>query len=111
MKHVSILVPQGDCSMTNIEGTWQILHRVNDFSVETIGEPLFDIHLVGIKEEIKMRRGLFSVRPDLMLEDVAHTDLVLIPSVHGDMPSILSANRPMLDWIVQQYKGGAAVAS
>lgn len=111
MKHVSILVPQGDCSMANIEGTWQILHRVNDFMVESGQEALFDIHLVGVHDEVSMRRGLFSVRPDVLIEKVAHTDLVLIPSVHGDMQKILEVNRPLLDWIVQQYASGAAVAS
>ena len=31
MKHVSILVPDGECSITNIEGTYQILLRVNSW--------------------------------------------------------------------------------
>jgi transcriptional regulator GlxA family with amidase domain len=111
MKHVSILVPQGDCSMANIEGTWQILHRVNDFMIESGQDALFDIHLVGVHDQVTMRHGLFSVRPDVLIRDVPHSDLVLIPSVHGDMQKILAANEPLLAWVVQQYRQGAAVAS
>jgi len=97
--------------MTNIEGTWQILHRVNDFVADMGDPPLFDIHLVGASHEINMQKGLFSARPDQLIKEVPHTDLVLIPSVHGDMPAILAENASLLNWVVTQYKDGAAVAS
>ena len=41
MKHVSILVPEGDCSVTNIEGTHQILSRVNDYLADLGRPPAF----------------------------------------------------------------------
>jgi len=111
MKHISILVPEGDCSITNIEGTHQILSRVNDF-LEDAGEPpLFSIQLVGAQPEIRTKKGLFSVRPDAMIQEVSRTDLILIPSVHGDMEKILGDNEALLSWIVEQYKNGASVAS
>jgi len=37
--------------------------------------------------------------------------LVLIPSVHGDKVRINEENRPLLDWVADQYRQGAAVAS
>lgn len=111
MKHVSILVPEGDCSVTNIEGTYQILCRVNDFLADLGRPPAFTINLVGLHHEISMQRGLFTVSPDILIHDLSHTDLILIPSVHGDKRKILADNKDMLDWILQQYHGGAAVAS
>jgi transcriptional regulator GlxA family with amidase domain len=111
MKHVSILVPEGDCSITNIEGTYQILSRVNDYLAALGRLPVFTINLVGLHHEIKMKRGLFTVSPDILIRDLSHTDLILIPSVHGDKRKILADNKDMLAWIVQQYHGGAAVAS
>lgn len=111
MKHISILIPEGDCSMTNIEGTHQILCRVNDYLAETGKPPEFNVQLVGINKENRIRNGLFSVHPDVLFGDVSRTDLIIIPSTYGDMQQILADNKLMLDWVVEQYKGGAAVAS
>jgi transcriptional regulator GlxA family with amidase domain len=111
MKHVSILVPQGDCSVTNIEGTHQILSRVNGYLADLGRPPAFTINLVGLHHEIRMKNGLYTVCPDILIRDLTHTDLILIPSVHGDKHKILADNKDMLAWIVQQYHGGAAVAS
>jgi hypothetical protein len=53
MKHISILVPRGDCSLTNIEGTHQILRRVNGYLQEMGRQPLFTTQLVGQDNEIR----------------------------------------------------------
>ena len=111
MKHVSILVPNGECSITNIEGTYQILLRVNAWLEEAGRPPLFTVQLVGLQRETRMKNGLFAISPDVMIKEVDRTDLILIPSVHGDKKKILVENRPMLDWIVKQYRAGSAVAS
>ena len=111
MKHISILIPRGDCSLTNIEGTHQILHRVNGYLQERGREPLFAIQLVGQDNEIRMHDARFTVSPDILTRDLQRTDLILIPSVHGDKKKILAENEALLSWIVQQYKAGAAVAS
>src|SRR5258707_15883256 len=84
MKHVSILVPDGECSITTIEGTYQILLRVNDWLEEAGRLPLFTVQLVGLRREVRMKNGLFSVNPDVLIQEVDRTDLILIPSVHGD---------------------------
>ena len=111
MKHISILVPRGDCSLTNIEGTLQILRRVNGYLQERGRKPLFSIQLVGQDNEIRMHGAHFTVSTDILIRDLQHTDLILIPSVHGDKKKILAENEALLSWIVQQYKAGAAVAS
>jgi AraC-like DNA-binding protein len=60
MKHVSILVPDGECSITNIEGTYQILLRVNEWLEEAGRLPLFTVQLVGFRREVRLKNGLFS---------------------------------------------------
>jgi transcriptional regulator GlxA family with amidase domain len=111
MIHISILVPVGDASVTNIEGTYQILSRVNYYLADLGRPPLFMVQLVGFQREISMQDGRFSVSPDILIGDLSHTDLILIPSVHGDKMKILADNAEMLSWIVQQRKNGAAIAS
>ncbi|MBN9386372.1 MAG: DJ-1/PfpI family protein [Chitinophagaceae bacterium] len=110
-KHVSIVVPDGDCSMTNIEGTHQILLKVNDYLIDAGESPMFDVRLVGLRPETRMKNGLFAVCPDALIQDVDHTDLIIIPSVHGDKEKILQDNAPLLSWIVRQHQQGSAVAS
>jgi transcriptional regulator GlxA family with amidase domain len=111
MKHVSILIPEGDCSLANIEGTQQILLRVNGYLNDVGRDALFDVHLVGHLKQVTMKKGMFRVCPDQLLPEVRRTDLIIIPSVHGDKQRIVDDNRALLSWIVGQYGNGAAVAS
>lgn len=106
-----MLVPNGECSITTIEGTYQILLRVNDWLVEAGEEPMFDVQLVGQSDEVRMKEGRFRIYPDVCFTEVRRTGLILIPSVHGDKRRINTENRPMLDWVTEQYRQGAAVAS
>jgi transcriptional regulator GlxA family with amidase domain len=111
MKHVSILIPQGECSVTTIEGTYQMLLRVNGYLEESGEEPMFTVQLVGERPEVRMKEGRFRICPDVMAADVPCTDLIFIPSVHGDKTHINRENQALLDWVVVQHKQGAAVAS
>lgn len=111
MKHVSILVPEGDCSLTNIEGTQQILMRANGYLSDAGRAPLFDVHLVGHLEQVTMKNGLYRVCPDSLIQEIDRTDLIIIPSVHGDKRQVIATNRHLLSWVAGQYDKGAAVAS
>ncbi|MFM6926195.1 MAG: GlxA family transcriptional regulator, partial [Ferruginibacter sp.] len=44
-------------------------------------------------------------------KDVQQTDLVFIPALSGDMATALQLNAPLVPWLVQQYHGGAELAS
>jgi transcriptional regulator GlxA family with amidase domain len=111
MKHISILVPVGHSSIVNIEGTHQIFNEVNSFCTRRGKDPLFKVQLVGIYPSTSQRGGLFVVSPDVLLEEVKKTDLIIIPAVHGDPASVMQANQKFIPWIIEQYKHGAEVAS
>lgn len=111
MKHISILVPEGDCSLTNIEGTHQIFSEVNSLLIRAGKQPLFTIQLVGLNKQTRIKKGLFSIYPDLLIEDSVETDLIIIPALMGDMKKALALNQDFIPWLIQQYKQGAAIAS
>ena len=111
MKHISILVPEGDCSLVNIEGAHQVLSRVNEHLAVSGKPPLFEIQLVGQQKDTTIKKGQFKIYPDVLIREISHTDLIIIPAVHGDFKKILAANQDMLSWIVRRYKEGASVAS
>lgn len=110
MKHVSILIPQGHTSLVNIEGTHQIFSEVNILRTAMGKAPLFTIQLVGLVKETSQRNGLFTVKPDCLVGDVKKTDLIIIPAMY-DLNNAATLNKEFVPWIVQQYNGGAEVAS
>ncbi len=111
MKHISILIPFGHTSLTNIEGTHHILSEVNSIRTSMGKEPLFKIQLVGLSKETSQRNGLFTVKPDVLIQDVKKTDLIIIPALMGDQKKALQLNQDFIPWIIQQYKAGSEVAS
>jgi len=73
--------------------------------------PVFKIQLVGLTRETKQRDGLFTVNPDLLIQDVKKTDLVIVPAMLGDFKKAIILNKEFIPWIVDQYKDGAELAS
>lgn len=111
MKHISLLIPEGDISLSNIEATHKMFSKVNEALARTNKPPLFDVHLVGLTKERKSTNNLFSIQPDLSIQDKFKTDLIIIPAVHGDMQNVINQNSEFAPWIVQQHKKGAEVVS
>jgi transcriptional regulator GlxA family with amidase domain len=111
MKHISILVPEGDCSLSNIEGSHQIFSEVNSFLQRAGKQKLFDIQLVGVQLEPGLKKGFFTIQPDITIDDDLKTDLIIIPALQGNMQKNLALNTMVLPWLIQQYKRGAEIAS
>jgi transcriptional regulator GlxA family with amidase domain len=111
MKHISILIPNGDASLVNIEGSHQIFNEVNSVLARLDLPPLFKVQLVGISRESIMKKGLFSIRPDALIDDVDHTDLIIIPAIHGNKQQVIENNKAFIPWLVQHYHQGAGIAS
>jgi transcriptional regulator GlxA family with amidase domain len=111
MKHISILIPQGQTSLSNIEATYKMFSQVNEVLERMKKPPLFNVQLVGISTEATLSNGLFTIKPDMVVDDVNKTNLIIIPAVHGDMKKVVADNAALLPWIVKQYKGGAEVVS
>ncbi len=111
MKHISIIIPRGHTSLPNIDGTHQIFSEVNGFMKAMGREPIFKVQLVGLDADTSQRNGLYVIHPDVLIGDVKKTDLVIIPAMHGDMQEALVQNQDFVPWVINQYRGGAEVAS
>ena len=108
--HVSILVPAEAALLNSIERSFKIFNWANDYSTRNGRDPLFDLHLVGMTDRVDLYGGHFSIKPDLVLEDVFETDLVIIPALAGDIAESLKNNIAFIPWLKQQYKRGAKIA-
>lgn len=111
MKHVSILVPRGNVSMVNIEGTYQILTHVNQFVQSGGRPPAFKIQLVGLGKETKLTTGLFTINAEAVITEIPKTDIIIIPAMFGSPPEVMKSNGDFIPWLIRQYNGGAEIAS
>ena len=107
---ISILVPENSV-MQAIADPQYLFSAVNQFMAVAGKKPIFNVQLVGIKKEVKINDGLFSINPSHLLKDVNSTDLVIIPALFGDMKTAIASNKKFLPWINEQYEKGAEVAS
>lgn len=110
MMNVSILVPENSV-MQAIADPQYLFSAVNQFMAVSGKMPLFDVQLVGLKKQVKINDGLFSITTSQLLNEVKNTDLVIIPALFGDMKTAIDANKKVLPWIKEQYNNGAEVAS
>ena len=110
MKKVSILVPESSV-MQAIADPQYLFTTVNQFLLSGGHTPLFDVELVGLKKEVKLNNGMFSVRTDRQLKDIEKTDLIFIPALFGDISAAVDKNKAVAPWIIDQYNKGAEVAS
>lgn len=112
MKHLTIIVPNGENNLSSIVGAYKIFTKANAFwSQGHAAEALFKIELAGISKEVEFYEGLFSVRPHTHIADIKRTDLIIIPSLNHNYEKAVQHNQLLIDWIEKQYKEGAEVAS
>lgn len=111
VKHLSILVPQGENNLSSIVGPYKIFNRANTYWKDKTGKELFKIELVGVSKKVDFYDGLFSARPHKHVSEITKTNLIIIPSLNHNYESAMKGNKPLIDWISKQYKGGAEVAS
>ncbi|WP_418262638.1 GlxA family transcriptional regulator [Flavobacterium faecale] len=110
MKNIAIYVPENSV-MQAIADPQYCFNAVNQFLAVAGKKPLFKVELVGLKKEIFINGGNFSVHTDKLLVEVEKTDLLVIPALSGDMTQAITSNKKAISWIVDQYNDGAEVAS
>jgi transcriptional regulator GlxA family with amidase domain len=112
MKHLTIVVPDGDGNnLSSIVGAYKIFTRANAYWKQSGRNELFTIDLAGISSKVDFYNGLFTVTPNKQIPDISKTDLIIIPSLNHNYEHAVKANGQLIGWIEQQYKNGAEIAS
>jgi transcriptional regulator GlxA family with amidase domain len=111
MKHLTIVVPNGNNNLSSITGAFEIFNKANSYWKELGNRQLFTIQLAGISETIDFNEGLFTVKPHTIISAIAQTDLIIIPSLNHNYNLALKGNELLVKWLVTQYKNGAEIAS
>ncbi|MBA3285407.1 MAG: helix-turn-helix domain-containing protein [Nitrosopumilus sp.] len=110
MKNVAILVPENSV-LQAIADPQYCFSAVNQLMLMSGKEALFNVELVGLRKEIKLNDGHYSVFPDKLINQVEKTDLIIIPALFGNMQIAVDVNKKFIPWIVKHYENGAEVAS
>ena len=110
MKHVTILVPKGGI-LGSIEGPRQLLSGANSYAVSQDKPPLFKVQLAGLSNQTPLVNGTYFINTEQTINDIAKTDLIIIPAFDGDKEKAIEENAGFIPWIVKQYGLGAEVAS
>ena len=111
MKQVTIVVPRGIATnMSSITGSFEILSAANAYWQSLGNKQFMEIRIAGFMTELKLDAGFFSVHP-VNIKDIKKTDLVIIPSLSSDNDNVIKENSELIDWIAEQYKTGAEIAS
>ena len=111
MKHLTIVVPNGNNNLSSITGTFEIFSTANAYWKEQGNRQLFTIQLAGISESTDFNEGLFIVKPHNSISSITKTDLIIIPSLNHNYNLALKGNEELIEWLVNQYKNGAEIAT
>lgn len=111
MKHLTIIVPDGENNLSSIVGAYKIFTRANEYWKKISKRELFKIELAGISKKVDFYGGLFTVKPQTHISAITKTNLVIIPSLNHNYQQAIKGNRLLIDWIEKQYKNGAEIAS
>ena len=96
MKHLTILVPDGQNNISSIAGAYKIFSRANEHWKQTGRKELFMIQLAGLSKEVDFYDGLFTVKPHINITDIKKTNLIIIPSLNHNYEKAVKANQPAL---------------
>jgi transcriptional regulator GlxA family with amidase domain len=111
MKHLSILVPQGENNLSSITGTYEIFMKANAYWKGLGKTEPFTIQLVGAAEQIDFNEGLFTIKPHTTISRLSQTNLIIIPSLNHNYLLALNGNNAIMEWVENQYKNSAEIAT
>ena len=114
MKHLSILIPEGHLILDTIVGTLNLFRMANSYAkrIGKIQEDVFAIDLVGLTRAPITCHNYFEVKPTKTIDEVSHTDLIIITSITGNMERAIEKNESLIEWIrTQRIKNDAEIVS
>ena len=114
MKHITLIVPDGQSTLSTIAcivGSYEIFTSANSYWKKSGKKELFTIELAGVSKKLEFDNGLLTVKPHTNISAVRKSNLIIIPSLTPNYQKALRGNKLLVDWIEQQYKQGAEIAS
>lgn len=110
MREVAIIIPHR-ALLSSIEDTRNFFQVVNEYFRRQGRAPIFSVNLVGLTREVSVEGGRYMLTVERTIAEKYSPDLIIIPSLSGDMITPLSLNINFNPWLINRHKEGAEVAS
>src|SRR5690606_25830723 len=110
-KHVTILVPDGRSVVSSLIGPYKIFSKVNEYLLETGKEGYYNIEFVGLSESVGYYNDIISIKTHCTIHEIKKTDLIIVGAIMGDIHKSIEKNKEIIDWMRDQYRSGAEIAS
>lgn len=108
--HISIIVPEQGV-IEAISPPYRLFKSANDFLAMQGHSPFFEVEFVGHNSSVDAQDGEYNVKIHQTIDKVAHTDLIIIPALYGDIQTAVRRNHSYLEWVITMHHKGAEVAS
>ena len=95
--------------MTSLDGSRQLLTRVNDFRRYQGQAPFYEVAIVGTEKTAELSSGLYQIRVDKTIEEVKKTDVIIIPLLCGNFQEAILKNKNYRDWVITQHRQKAEI--
>ncbi len=105
---VTIIIPKGSVNLSSITGSFEILTRANAYWQRIGNKSIMEIKIAGFVKELNA--GFFTLHP-VNIKNIKKNDLVIIPSLSYDYDNVIKDNKELIEWISDQYKTGAEIAT
>jgi transcriptional regulator GlxA family with amidase domain len=115
MKHLTILVPDEQTNMSTVAcivGAYQVFSEANNYLLGKNEKAIFKIELVGATKNDFLNSHFLSIKHQVTISEIPATNLIIIPaSLIRCYETASPNNKLLIDWITEQYKQGAEIAS
>lgn len=113
--HISILAIEEQSNLSTVAcmaGAYEILTEAFSFWKQHKEKSDYKIELVSASNAPASNESLFSLNPHRSITEIDKTNLIIIPaSLVRSYESASKKNRLFINWVEEQYKKGAEVAS
>jgi transcriptional regulator GlxA family with amidase domain len=109
MKSILIIIAE-NCVISNVTDTVRFFAKANELLKNKGVTSLFDVQTIGFSKTMWLEEGRLSFHTDKTLDESGVGDLIIIPSVKGDVITNTQLNRHYFPWLINQYKKGAQIA-
>ncbi len=112
MVRISILVVE-DSFETAIFPTLDLLEHANEYLLETIGEKMFDVKMVGFKKKKILLSKHTTVHCDQTIREELQHDILIIPGFDIRRIEFIDWEqyRPLTQWLVEQHRKGVKIGT
>lgn len=115
MKHITIIVPDGQSGLSTVScivGALDMLLEANAYWKKNGRKEIYKIETASVSKKVNYADGLITVQPHTHISAIKRTNLIIIPaSSVRSYNKAEKGNQLLIDWIERQYKFGAEVAS